>query len=123
MNAHHTAVRLWDSRTARISGCDSGQSPPPAHRSRRSPTPAGTPVGAGPDAAVGRRQPQPAPRVSEEDLALLRLVAEGLPMDSVAARLGMSPRTARRRIHDLCERIGVTGTMQAVVWAAHRGLV
>jgi hypothetical protein len=26
-------------------------------------------------------------------------------------------------MHHLCDRIGVTGTMQAVVWAAHRGLV
>jgi DNA-binding NarL/FixJ family response regulator len=66
---------------------------------------------------------RPAAQLSEEELALLRLVATGLPMDSVAARLGMSPRTARRRMRDLCERIGVTGTIQAVVWAAHHGLV
>ncbi len=65
----------------------------------------------------------PAPRLSAEELALLRLVAEGLPIDSVAARLGLSPRTVRRRMHGLCDRIGVTGTMQAVVWAAHHGLV
>ena len=72
---------------------------------------------------VGHHPTGPAPPLTDEELTLLRLVAEGLPMDSVAARLGMSPRTARRRMHDLCERVGVTGTMQAVVWAAHNGLV
>src|SRR4051794_12923080 len=85
------------------------------------PVPAAVPPqGRGSDAGTGccdRAQ------LSDEELALLRLIAEGLPMNSVAARLGMSPRTARRRMHDLCARIGATGTMQAVVWDAHRGLV
>ena len=75
-----------------------------------------------PDAAVASAR-APASLVTDEELALLRLLAEGLPSASVAARLGMSPRTLRRRMHDLCDRIGVTGTMQAVVWAAHHGLV
>jgi DNA-binding NarL/FixJ family response regulator len=75
------------------------------------------------DARVTSHPPGPAPGPTDEELAVLRLVAEGLPIDSVAARLEISPRTVRRRMHDLCERIGVTGTMQAVVWAAHRGLV
>src|SRR4051794_35430772 len=61
--------------------------------------------------------------LSDEELAVLRLVAEGLPIDSVAVRLGMSPRTVRRRMHRVCEHIGVTNTIRAVVWAAHRGLV
>jgi len=108
LRGHHTVARLQDVRTARISGCDPGQSRPTRTDA---------------DIPAGRRQPGPVPHLNEEELALLRLVAEGLPMDSVAARLGMSPRTARRRMHDLCGRIGVTGTMQAVVWAAHNGLV
>jgi DNA-binding NarL/FixJ family response regulator len=61
--------------------------------------------------------------VNAEELAILRHVAEGLPIDSVAHRVGMSPRTVRRRMRNLCDRIGVTCAMQAVVWAAHRGLV
>jgi DNA-binding NarL/FixJ family response regulator len=75
------------------------------------------------DAGVTSDPPDAVPGLTDEELALLRLVAEGLPIDSVAARLEISPRTVRRRMHDLCDRIGVTGTMQAVVWAAHRGLV
>jgi len=75
------------------------------------------------DAGVSSDPPDAVPGLTDEELALLRLVAEGLPIDSVAARLEISPRTVRRRMHDLCDHIGVTGTMQAVVWAAHRGLV
>jgi DNA-binding NarL/FixJ family response regulator len=61
--------------------------------------------------------------VSAEELAILRHIADGLPIDSVAQRVGTSPRTVRRRMRNLCDRIGVTCAIQAVVWAAHRGLV
>jgi len=74
-------------------------------------------------AARADSPPDPSPELSDEEVAVLRLIAEGLPIDSVAARLGMSPRTVRRRMHDVCERIGVTSTIPAVVWAAHHGLV
>jgi DNA-binding NarL/FixJ family response regulator len=66
-----------------------------------------------------RRQPL----VSTDELAILRLVAEGLPIDAVAHRLDTSPRTVRRRMRNLCDRIGATCTIQAVVWAARRDLV
>lgn len=61
--------------------------------------------------------------VSVEELTILTLLAEGLPLDSVAARTGMSPRTLRRRVRAICDRLGVAHPIQAVVWAARRGLV
>ena len=65
----------------------------------------------------------PAVQLSREDVELLRLIAGGLPLDAVARRLHTSERTVRRRIKSICDRLGVSSSIQAVVWAAHRGLV
>ncbi|TWD80834.1 regulatory LuxR family protein [Kribbella amoyensis] len=61
--------------------------------------------------------------ISHEDLQLLRLLATGLPMDAVARRLDLSERTVRRRVRATCDRLGVGTAIEAIVWAAHRGLV
>ena len=62
-------------------------------------------------------------RLHQEDLRLLALLAEGLPISSVSRRMAMSDRTIRRRIRAVCEQLGVKATVQAIVWAARRGLV
>jgi DNA-binding NarL/FixJ family response regulator len=62
-------------------------------------------------------------RLDQEDLRLLTLLAEGMPVSSVARRVSMSDRTIRRRIRAICEQLGVKATVQAIVWAARRGLV
>jgi DNA-binding NarL/FixJ family response regulator len=59
--------------------------------------------------------------LSDEDLQILRVLTEGYSMHVASARLHMSPRTLRRRIVDLCDRIGVDNQVQAVVWAIRRG--
>ena len=58
-----------------------------------------------------------------EELAILRLTADGLPLNAVARHVGMSSRTVRRRLRGLCNRLGVTHPIQAVVWAVRRGLI
>lgn len=63
------------------------------------------------------------PVLNQEDLRLLRLLAEGLPMESVARRLDLSDRTVRRRTRAICDRLGVGAPIQAIVWAAQRGLL
>jgi DNA-binding NarL/FixJ family response regulator len=65
----------------------------------------------------------PAVPLSGTDVELLRLLAQGLPMDSVARRLVTSERTVRRRTRAICTRLGVAAPIQAVVWAARRGLL
>lgn len=65
-----------------------------------------------------------APReISHDDLQLLRLLATGLPMDSVARRLDLSERTVRRRTRAACDRLGFGTAVEAIVWAARRGLL
>jgi DNA-binding NarL/FixJ family response regulator len=61
--------------------------------------------------------------LSHDDLALLRLLAQGLPLGAVARRMRTSDRTVRRRAKGICDRLGVTAPIEAVVWAAKRGLL
>lgn len=61
--------------------------------------------------------------VTQEELIILRRMAEGLPLDSIAQHMGLSSRTVRRRLRALCDRLGVAHPIQAIVWAARCGLV
>jgi DNA-binding NarL/FixJ family response regulator len=61
--------------------------------------------------------------LTRQDVELLRLLAGGLPLDAVARRLNTSERTVRRRVRGICDRLGYTSSIQAVVWAARQGLV
>jgi DNA-binding NarL/FixJ family response regulator len=64
-----------------------------------------------------------ATELSHQDVELLRLLAGGLPLDAVARRMGKSERTVRRRVRGICDRLGLRSSIQAVAWAARRGLV
>jgi DNA-binding NarL/FixJ family response regulator len=61
--------------------------------------------------------------LSRPDLELLELLAGGLPLGAVARRMGTSERTVRRRVRGICDRLGLRSPIQAVAWAARRGLV
>ena len=61
--------------------------------------------------------------LDREDLDLLALLAEGLSVETIARRLDLSDRTVRRRLRSICDRLGLVAPIQAVVWAARRGLV
>jgi DNA-binding NarL/FixJ family response regulator len=65
----------------------------------------------------------PSGQLTDEDIRLLALLAQGLPLDAVARRLDTSERTLRRRIRAICDRLGVPATITAVAWAAKRGLL
>lgn len=61
--------------------------------------------------------------VSPVDLNILRLVAEGYQINTVAHRLNLSGRTVRRRTRALCDRFGARAPIQVAIWAVRRGLI
>jgi DNA-binding NarL/FixJ family response regulator len=73
----------------------------------------------------GRRDERTAPSAPLEDdqVALLRLLAQGVPVDVIGRRLDLSGRTVRRRCRAICDRLGVGTTVEAVVWAARKGII
>jgi len=62
-------------------------------------------------------------KLSRDDVRLLAVIATGVPITSVASRLQISDRTVRRRVQVICATLGVTTMIEAVAWAARRGLV
>jgi two-component system, NarL family, response regulator LiaR len=54
---------------------------------------------------------------------VLRLLAEGLDNMQIAARLGISLRTARAHVSSVLERLGVENRTQAAVTAVRRGWI
>jgi DNA-binding NarL/FixJ family response regulator len=63
------------------------------------------------------------PDLSTEGLVLLRLLADGLPSEAIARRMHISERIVRRRTRDLCDRLHGSSAIQAVAWAARRGMI
>lgn len=79
---------------------------------------------AAPLAADGAAQePALVRQLSVEELRMLGLLADGLPVDVVARRLDLSERTVRRRSRAVCDRLGARATIQVVAWAAREGLI
>lgn len=62
------------------------------------------------------------PQLSETDITLLRLLADGHSTLTIARRTDLSERTVRRRLRSICDELGVPAPISAVVWAVRRGL-
>ena len=80
----------------------------------------------GPEPAA--RRPGEAPEaetvaLAPHEIQLLSLLGDGLSLVQVARRSDSSQRTVRRRCRNICDRLGVQTPIQAVVWAARRGLL
>jgi DNA-binding NarL/FixJ family response regulator len=81
-------------------------------------------TGPAPEESALTPAPGPLPHpLTEPDVEILRLLARGLPVETVARRLEISDRTVRRRCRQVCDRLGVHTPIEAVVWAAHHYLV
>jgi DNA-binding CsgD family transcriptional regulator len=65
--------------------------------------------------------PGETPSLTPGERALLRLLAAGFTDKAAASRLGVSPRTARRRMDDLMTRLEAGSRFQAGLHAAQRG--
>jgi DNA-binding CsgD family transcriptional regulator len=64
-----------------------------------------------------------APVLSDRDLQLLRLLADGATIAEVAARLFCSERTVKYALHQLLERFGLRNRVHAVAWAIRSRLL
>jgi DNA-binding NarL/FixJ family response regulator len=63
------------------------------------------------------------PVLTDDELMVLRLMAEGQTVEAVARRLDVSERTVRRKVRSACTSVGVDTTVEAVVWAVRRRLI
>ncbi|MCU1496621.1 MAG: two component transcriptional regulator, LuxR family [Acidimicrobiales bacterium] len=58
-----------------------------------------------------------APKLSDREVEVLRLVADGLANKLIARRLGIAERTVKAHLTNVFSRIGVTDRTQAALWA------
>ena len=56
-------------------------------------------------------------------MAVLRLVAEGLPNKTIAVKLGISEHTVKFHVNAILGKLGVASRTEAVVHATRLGLI
>jgi DNA-binding NarL/FixJ family response regulator len=61
--------------------------------------------------------------LSQRDLHLLQLLAEGLGDQAIAERLQLQPQTVRKYLMELMSKLGAESRLQALVFALRHGLV
>lgn len=81
-------------------------------------------------ARAGRTHLDPALRgkrrggdLTERELDVLRLLAEGLPHEEIGRRLGIGSETVRTHLRKASDRLGASTRTQAVATALRRGLI
>jgi DNA-binding NarL/FixJ family response regulator len=63
------------------------------------------------------------PELSDRELEVLRLVAQGKDNQEIAAKLFVSPSTVKNHISNLLAKLQMKNRIQAAVYAAKRGLL
>ncbi len=61
--------------------------------------------------------------LTERELEVLRLLAQGMPNKEIAAHLVISERTAKFHVSSIMSKLGATNRTEAVSLAAQRGLI
>lgn len=82
-------------------------------------------VGGGPalQRPSASRDEQPLPQLSDRELEVLQLLADGVAPREVASRLFISPKTVRNHLSHIYEKLGVSDRSQAIVAGLRHGLV
>jgi DNA-binding NarL/FixJ family response regulator len=84
------------------------------------------------DPAVARRlmsslhaapREDPAAKLTERELEILRLVGEGRPNKEIATELSITERTARTHVSNILGKLGLSSRTQAALWAVREGVV
>jgi DNA-binding NarL/FixJ family response regulator len=72
------------------------------------------------DAALGflDEQAHPGPRLTDRELQVASLVAEGLTNQSIARRLAIAPRTAEAHVDNIRRKLEVRSRAQIAAWVA-----
>jgi DNA-binding NarL/FixJ family response regulator len=65
----------------------------------------------------------PASRLTERELDVLRLLAEGFPHEQIGKTLGISSETVRTHLRKASDRLGASTRTQAVATALRMGLI
>jgi len=65
----------------------------------------------------------PIEELTERELEVLRLLAQGMPNKEIAAHLVISERTAKFHVSSIMGKLGATNRTEAVALAAQRGLI
>jgi two-component system, NarL family, response regulator LiaR len=65
----------------------------------------------------------PVEELTERELEVLRLLAQGMPNKEIASHLVISERTAKFHVSSIMGKLGATNRTEAVALAAQRGLI
>jgi two-component system NarL family response regulator len=71
----------------------------------------------------GDRQQVPAPRLTDRELEVLRLVARGLNNRDIAKQLFISENTVKNHVRNILEKLQLHSRMEAVVYAVREKLL
>ena len=69
------------------------------------------------------RQPLPAPRLTERELQVLKLVAQGFNNRDIAKDLFISENTVKNHVRNILEKLHLHSRMEAVVYAVREKLL
>ncbi len=74
---------------------------------------------------VGQRVPQviPGETLTERELEVLHLLAQGMPNKEIASKLVISERTAKFHVSSIMSKLGATNRTEAVSLAAQKGII
>jgi DNA-binding NarL/FixJ family response regulator len=61
--------------------------------------------------------------LSDREIEVLRLLAEGLDNNEIALRLYLSPTTVKRHVSTIFSKAGVSNRVQAAIWAVRAGII
>ncbi len=73
--------------------------------------------------AVAARHTPPYEPLTERELEVLHLLAQGMPNKEIAAQLVISERTAKFHVSSIMGKLGATNRTEAVALAAQKGLI
>jgi two-component system nitrate/nitrite response regulator NarL len=70
-----------------------------------------------------RERADAAPRLTDREQEVLRLIADGLSAPEIGRQIHLSPTTVKSHLHKLYEKLGVSDRAAAVAEAMRRGLL